>query len=60
MSSLILQQTAQTVATFIYLPAPPNDDSLASSYLKSLEILSDGLTPTVYVHGVNIVTSTTL
>lgn len=60
MNELILQQTSQTVTTFIYLPAPPGDDSLADSYLKSLEIISEGLTPTVYVHGVNTVTSTTL
>lgn len=60
MNELILQQTSQTVATFIYLPAPFEDDSLSSSYLKSLETISNGLTPTVYVHGVNIVTSTTL
>lgn len=59
-NELILQQTSQTVATFIYLPAPPGDDDLAATYLKRLEIISENLTPTVYVHGVNIVTSTTL
>lgn len=60
MNELILQQTSQTVATFIYLPAPPGDDNSAATYLKRLEIISDNLTPTVFVHGVNIVTSTTL
>lgn len=60
MNELILQQTLQTVITFIYLPAPPGDDSQAGAYLKSLEIISNNLTPAIYVHGVNIVTSTTL
>ncbi|CAH0558238.1 unnamed protein product [Brassicogethes aeneus] len=57
---LILQQTEETAVTFIYLPQPPCEDSTATSYLQKIEIISRNLPPTIFVHGVNTVTSTTL
>lgn len=59
-NTLILQQTGETAVTFIYLPAPPTDDSTLMSYYNNLEICSRHLPPTIFVHGVNTVTSTTL
>ncbi|CAH1111355.1 unnamed protein product [Psylliodes chrysocephalus] len=59
-NTLILQQTAETAITFIYLPAPPSDDAELDGFYDSLEIFSKNLPPTIFVHGVKIVTSTTL
>jgi potassium/chloride transporter 9 len=59
-NNLILQQTSDTVVTFIYLPPPPNDDSAAEAYYQKLDIISRNLPPTIFVHGVSTVTSTTL
>lgn len=60
MNGLIRQQTEDTAVTFIYLPHPPRDDEAAQSYYNKLEIISRNLPPTIFVHGVNTVTSTTL
>lgn len=60
MNTLILQQTGETAVTFIYLPAPPTEDSKLMSYYHNLEVFSNYLPPTMFVHGVNTVTSTTL
>lgn len=59
-NTLILQQTGETAVTFIYLPPPPNDESHAVPFYNHLETLSKNLPPTIFVHGVNTVTSTTL
>lgn len=59
-NELILQQATDTAVTFIYLPAPPVDVSVSVNYLKKLETISNNLPPTIFVHGVNTVTSTTL
>ncbi|KAG5888656.1 hypothetical protein JTB14_021281 [Gonioctena quinquepunctata] len=57
---LILQQTGETAVTFIYLPPPPSDDFKVESFYNNLEIFSKNLPPTIFVHGVSTVTSTTL
>ncbi|XP_044268359.1 solute carrier family 12 member 9 isoform X1 [Tribolium madens] len=59
-NNLILQQTSDTVVTFIYLPPPPNNDSEKEAYYQKLDIISRNLPPTMFVHGVSTVTSTTL
>uniref|UniRef100_A0A6P7FZF5 Solute carrier family 12 member 9 n=1 Tax=Diabrotica virgifera virgifera TaxID=50390 RepID=A0A6P7FZF5_DIAVI len=59
-NTLILQQTAETAVTFIYLPAPPTDNTKLVSFYNNLEIFSRNLPPTIFVHGVSTVTSTTL
>lgn len=58
-NSLILQQTEDTALTFIYLPSPQSQEAY-STYFNNLEVLSRNLPPTIFVHGVNTVTSTTL
>ncbi|KAJ8916761.1 hypothetical protein NQ315_013966 [Exocentrus adspersus] len=59
-NTLILQQTEETAVTFIYLPPPPPNDTDATRYYNYLEIFSRNLPPTIFVHGVSTVTSTTL
>lgn len=58
-NNLIRQQTTETAVTFIYLPSPPQESN-AASYYNNLEIISQNLPPTIFVHGVSTVTSTTL
>ena len=52
--------TARTAVTFLYLPLPPTDASLSERYLQQLDALSAQLPPTVFVHGLHPVTSTSL
>ena len=57
---MIKEQSVYTVTTFLYLPLPPDRMSCADRYLKQLDIISADLSPTVFVHGLFPVTSTTL
>lgn len=59
-NTLILQQTEETAVTFIYLPSPPSNDEDAVQFYNNLELFSRNLPPTIFVHGVSTVTSTTL
>lgn len=64
-NQLIRQHSSQTATTFIYLPGPPasntwDEDDMYRQYLQSLTELTVDLPPTVLVHGVSAVTSTTL
>ncbi|CAG9859826.1 unnamed protein product [Phyllotreta striolata] len=59
-NTLILQQTEETAITFIYLPAPPSEDQQFENFYNKLELFSKNLPPTIFVHGVKVVTSTTL
>ncbi|XP_050451259.1 solute carrier family 12 member 9 [Cataglyphis hispanica] len=64
-NQLIRQHSSQTATTFIYLPAPPasstwDEDDIYRQYLQLLTELTVDLPPTVLVHGVSAVTSTTL
>ncbi|XP_015593727.1 solute carrier family 12 member 9 [Cephus cinctus] len=64
-NQLIRNHSSQTAAVFIYLPAPPvanawAEDTLHMQYLQLLTELTVDLPPTVLVHGVSAVTSTTL
>lgn len=59
-NTLILQQTEETAVTFIYLPTPPSNDTDAEQFYNNLEVFSTNLPPTIFVHGVSTVTSTTL
>ena len=49
-----------TAVVFLYLPRPPADFTQHEEYLRCLELMSDSLPPTVLVHGLHPVTSTTL
>ena len=57
---MIAEQSVYTVASFLYLPIPPDNDACVERYLEQLNVLSADLCPTVFVHGLFPVTSTTL
>ncbi|KAK9870504.1 hypothetical protein WA026_008061 [Henosepilachna vigintioctopunctata] len=59
-NNLLLQNSQETAVTFIYLPSPPTVDDAAEYFFKKLNIISGNLPPTIFVHGVSMVTSTTL
>jgi hypothetical protein len=61
-NQLLRQHSEQTAASFLYLPVPPHGDEavIYPTYLQLLTELTADLPPTVLVHGVSPVTSTTL
>lgn len=71
-NGMIRRASDGTVISFVYLPQPPpprpqasegvkdSSNSLHARYLSALRIMTEGLPPTVLVHGVSLVTSTTL
>ncbi|KAK1117054.1 hypothetical protein K0M31_016979 [Melipona bicolor] len=64
-NQLIKQHSLQTATIFMYLPAPPvsntwDENTIYRQYLQLLTELTIDLPPTVLVHGVSAVTSTTL
>ncbi|XP_071529444.1 solute carrier family 12 member 9 [Panulirus ornatus] len=59
-NGLISGQSVDTAVTFLYLPHPPQSSALYSYYLKLLTGITNGLRPTVLVHGISAVTTTNL
>lgn len=64
-NQVIRDKSNATAVTFIYLAAPPkvshpNFELLSRYYLELLSELTSELPPTILVHGINAVTSTTL
>ncbi|KAK0089662.1 hypothetical protein PV325_006085 [Microctonus aethiopoides] len=64
-NQLIREYSNTTAVTFIYLPGPPTTNSwdenmIYQQYLQALTELTADLPPTILVHGVSAVTSTTL
>jgi hypothetical protein len=57
-NQLLREHSEQTAACFLYLPVPPHGDD--PTYLQLLTELTADLPPTILVHGVSPVTSTTL
>ena len=60
LNELIVANSSRTAVSFLYLPNPPVDTSSYAKYLSQLEGLTNNLQPTVFVHGLHPVTSTTL
>ena len=58
-NSKIITYSNRTALTFLYLPIPPSNKG-EEKYLRHLDDLSVSLPPTVFVHGLHPVTSTTL
>jgi len=58
-NEIIRQNSEQTALTFVYLPPPPRVKN-SGQFLQCLTELTADLPPTVLVHGVSAVTSTTL
>jgi hypothetical protein len=61
-NQLLREHSEQTAACFLYLPVPPRGDeaTMYPTYLQLLTELTADLPPTILVHGVSPVTSTTL
>jgi len=59
-NEFIRVKCAETAVSFIYLPKPPSNTEQHPSYLSKLELLTRGLPPTILVHGVSPVITTTL
>lgn len=59
-NKLIVSFSSQTAVTFLYLPRPPQDRTIWEKYLEQLTALTQDFPPTVLVHGLHPVTSTTL
>jgi len=59
-NQFIASRCKETAVSFIYLPRPPADPGLHVHYLHQLERLTATLPPTILVHGVSPVTTTTL
>jgi potassium/chloride transporter 9 len=59
-NEMVKEQSANTAATFLYLPKPAPDMDLGMQYLEKLEIMTNDLPPTVLVNGIHPVTSTTV
>lgn len=59
-NTMIQEHSHNTGIVFLYLPPPPADRNDSTLYHERLEILTRNLPPTLLVHGINPVTSTTL
>lgn len=62
LNTLIRKHSADSALLFTYLPLPPFDpqESQAKLYMQRLDVLTKNLPPTLMVHGISPVTSTTL
>jgi len=59
-NEFIRVKCTETAVSFIYLPRPPSNTKQHPAYLSMLELLTRRLPPTILVHGVSPVITTTL
>ncbi|XP_053642732.1 solute carrier family 12 member 9 isoform X2 [Cherax quadricarinatus] len=59
-NGLVSGQSVDTAVTFLYLPRPPPTPAHYARYLELLTQITNGLRPTVMVHGISAVTTTNL
>ncbi|KAL1246026.1 Solute carrier family 12 member [Trichinella spiralis] len=52
-NQLLRDSSEMAGVLFLKLPPPPADPSLSDSYLKGLQCLTDGLPPTLLIHGIS-------
>uniref|UniRef100_A0A0M3I453 Solute carrier family 12 member 9 n=1 Tax=Ascaris lumbricoides TaxID=6252 RepID=A0A0M3I453_ASCLU len=60
MNDLIKKNSGEAAICLLNLPTPPLDASLSERYLDVIRSLTDGLPPTLLVHGLSSVISTAL
>ena len=60
LNELIRSQCRQTATVFCYLPKLSTSEPVPDWYLPQLDLLTSDLPPTVLIHGIHPVTSTTL
>ncbi|XP_069572575.1 solute carrier family 12 member 9 isoform X1 [Brachyistius frenatus] len=57
---MLMEQSSQAAVRFLYLPRPPAHHGRSQQYLAQLEAVTNGLGPTLLIHGVTPVTYTGL
>ncbi|XP_062262366.1 solute carrier family 12 member 9 [Platichthys flesus] len=57
---MIMEHSAQAAVRFLYLPRPPAYRSQSQQYVAQLEAVTNGLGPTLLIHGITPVTYTDL
>ncbi|KAM7374202.1 hypothetical protein PAMP_006875 [Pampus punctatissimus] len=57
---MLIDHSSQAAVRFLYLPRPPAHHSQSQQYLSQLEAVTNGLGPTLLIHGVTPVTYTDL
>lgn len=59
-NSMLMEHSSQSAVRFLYLPRPPTHHSHSQRYVAQLEAVTNGLGPTLLIHGVTPVTYTDL
>ena len=59
-NEMIIEHSGKAALVFLYLPKVPMEYQEEYNYLMQLQRITDDLPPTVFVHGIHPVTSTTL
>lgn len=54
---MLLDWSEKTAVSFFYLPGPPKSQDSYESYLECLTLMTDGMPPSLLVHGINEVVS---
>ncbi|XP_063341074.1 solute carrier family 12 member 9 [Pelmatolapia mariae] len=57
---MLMEHSSQATVRFLYLPQPPSHHSQSQVFLAQLEAVTNGLGPTLLIHGVTPVTYTDL
>ncbi|TTO79352.1 Solute carrier family 12 member 9 [Bagarius yarrelli] len=59
-NQLLKEHSTSAAVRFLYLPRPPADSNQSQQYLAQLDTLTQGLGPTLLIHGLTPVTCTEL
>lgn len=59
-NEMIRSRSGETAISFLYLPTPPESSASFRNYLWMLKTITDDHRPSLFVHGIRAVTSTTL
>lgn len=59
-NSLLKEHSVSSAVRFLYLPCPPTSSSQSQQYLAQLDAITQGLGPTLMIHGLTPVTCTEL
>lgn len=60
LNRMLVDRSERTAVNFLYLPNVPRHEDQYEAYLSNLEMLTDGLPPTLLVHGNDQVVSTSI
>lgn len=57
---MLVDRSKEAAVSFIYLPQAPRDQTYNESYLRCLDLLTNSMPPTLFVHGNDQVVSTSI